>query len=699
MPTISLPQQLTRTGRLTFGAPSRFTLTPDGTRLLFLRSRGGEDPAGCLWALDCADGTERLLVDPAELLGGGEEQLCEEERTRRERTREQGAGIVGYATDAAVELAVFALSGSLWTVDVATGAARRLPAPGPVGDPRPDPTGRHIAYLGGGALRVIGADGSGDRALAAPDGPDVVLGAAEHVAAESMGRRRGYWWAPDGSRLLVARVDTSAVALWHLADPAHPDRRPRAVRYPGAGSPNADVSLWLADLTGHRTEVRWDRAAFEYLTAAGWDAHGPFAAVQSRDQRTTRLLALDPADGATRILHERRDEHWVQLVPGLPARTEGGLLLGSVDRDGTRRLTVGGVPVTDEGLQLRAVLGVDGERVLFTAGEDPTEIQLWSYRADQGVRRLSAEPGLHDGLLRAGTLVHTARTPDRPGSRTRVLRLDDAGAPAGPDVPLASHAAQPVLALRVTRSTVGPRELRTLLFLPSWHRPGDDPLPVLVDPYAGPGLQKVTADQSAHMFVSQWFAEQGFAVLVTDGAGTPGRGPRWEREIHGDFLGPVLDDQVAALHEMVRRHRELDPGRVGVRGWSFGGTLAAAAVLRRPDVFHAAVAGGAVSDQRLYDTHWRERYLGHPDTFPEHYRACSLLHDAPKLTRPLLLVHGLADDNVFVANTLRLSAALLAAGRPHEVLPLSEVTHAAPAGDGYARLLGHQLEFLRRHLA
>jgi dipeptidyl-peptidase-4 len=221
---------------------------------------------------------------------------------------------------------------------------------------------------------------------------------------------------------------------------------------------------------------------------------------------------------------------------------------------------------------------------------------------------------------------------------------------------------------------------------------------VLLDPYSGPGMQKVTAEQNSHAFVSQWFAEQGFAVLVTDGRGTPGRGPVWEREVYGDIFGPVLEDQVTALTEAAARYPELDLDRVGIRGWSYSGALAALAVLRRPDVFRVAVAGAAVSDQRMYDTYWRERTLGHPDEHPERYDACSLLLEAPKLSRPLLLIHGLDDDNVFPANTLRLSSALLAAGRPHDLLLLTGVTHHARDETVYENLLLHQARFLRQHL-
>jgi dipeptidyl-peptidase-4 len=698
MATISLPRQLARTQWFTLGVPGHFTVAADGSAVLFLRSRGGDDPVSCLWVLEPDSGAERLLADPAELLGGAEEELPEAERFRRERDRTYASGIVGYAADDAARLVAFTLSGGLWTVDAAAGLARRLPTAEGVVDPRPDPTGQRIAYVADGALRVVEADGTGDRALAEPDGPDVTFGLAEHVAAESMGRSRGYWWAPDGEQLLVARVDSTPVGLWYIADPADPAKSPQAVRYPSAGTANAEVTLWITGLDGARTLVRWDREAYEYVPAAGWDQHGPFVTVLSRDQRTLSWLGIDPATGGVWPLAwpggEQHDECWVQLVPGLPARLRDGSMISHADRLGTRHLTVNGRFVTPPGLQLRDVLGADEREVLYTASpaDDPTQTQLWRYRTGDGTRQLSSEPGVHTGVRRGGTLVHVARSADRPGSRVTVQRA------GGPAVPVASLAEPPVLGLHATPLVLGPRELRSVLYLPSWYRPDGGKLPVLLDPYAGPGMQKVTAEQNAESFISQWLAEQGFAVLVTDGRGTPGRGPLWEREVYGDIFGPVLEDQVAALEAAARERPELDLGRVGIRGWSFSGALAVVAVLRRPDVFAAAVAGAAVTDQRLYDTNWRERFLGHPDRYPERYDACSLLLEAPKLARPLLLIHGLADDNVFPVNTLRLSSALLAAGRPHEVLLLSGATHHVSDEATSENLHWHQVRFLRRHL-
>jgi dipeptidyl-peptidase-4 len=220
---------------------------------------------------------------------------------------------------------------------------------------------------------------------------------------------------------------------------------------------------------------------------------------------------------------------------------------------------------------------------------------------------------------------------------------------------------------------------------------------VLLDPYGGPHAQRVLATRSAWL-EPQWLADQGFAVLVVDGRGTPGRDPAWEREVRLDLVGPILDDQVDALHAAAEAEPDLDLTRVGIRGWSFGGWLAALAVLRRPDVFAVGIAGAPVTDWALYDTFYTERYLGTPQDNPEAYRLHSLLDDAPSLTRPLLLIHGLADDNVVAAHTLRLSQRLTEAGRPHSVLPLTGVTHMTPQEAVAENLLLLQVEYLKRNL-
>jgi dipeptidyl-peptidase-4 len=277
---------------------------------------------------------------------------------------------------------------------------------------------------------------------------------------------------------------------------------------------------------------------------------------------------------------------------------------------------------------------------------------------------------------------------DEPGSTTQVVD--------GPTIE--SLAQQPLVAPRPTLHHFTEHALATAVLLPAGRSAGDGGplLPVLLDPYGGPHAQRVLRAHNSYL-TSQWFADQGFAVVVIDGRGTPGRGSEWERSVLHDLATLPLDDQVAALQAAAEEH-PLDLDRVAIRGWSFGGYLAALAVLRRPDVFHAAIAGAPVTEWRLYDTHYTERYLGDPSADTTAYAANSLLPLADELTRPLLLIHGLADDNVVAAHTLQLSNALLTAGKPHEVLPLVGVTHMTPQEVVAEHLLLHQLDFLQRSL-
>ncbi|MFC7343603.1 S9 family peptidase [Saccharopolyspora griseoalba] len=689
MSSASFPRRSARTQGFTLGAPRSFTVVGDGARVLFLRSASGTDRTTALWALDTASGQERLLADPAALQAA--DQVTAAEQARRERARERATGITGYSTDRSGELVVFPLSGRLFTADVNTGATRELPAEQPVADPRPSPDGARIAYLAGGALRVIEADGTGDRAIAEPDGPDVSWGAAEFIAAEEMQRYRGYWWSPDGSRLLAARVDESPVDHWYLGDPNQPDRVPTATRYPAAGTANAEVGLAVFHLDGRRTDVEWDRSDYPYLVTAHWSEHGsPLLAVQTRDQRTQLVLALDPGTGATTELHRDTDERWIDVLPGWPAWNPSGELVRIEAAEGAYRLVVGDKPWTGAPLQVRGIVDV-GEDVLISASEgDPAEVHLHRVTA-AGAERLTTGAGVHAGTRGGEVLVVSSTTLDQPRSSTVVSRGQHRVAE------IANHAEEHGLDLNVRLLRLGDRELRSALLLPSDHRPGDGPLPVLLDPYGGPHAQRVLARQQGYL-TSQWFADQGFAVLVTDGRGTPGRGPVWDREIAGDLAGPPLQDQVDALRAAAVEHPELDLERVAIRGWSFGGYLAALAVLRRPDVFHAAVVGAGVVDWRLYDTHYTERYLGDPNTSPEVYEANSLLGDAAELQRPMLIVHGTVDDNVVLAHALRLSGALTAAGRPHQMLPLPGVSHMPTDETTAENLLLLQVDFLRKSL-
>ncbi len=687
--TDTFPRQHARTQRFTLGSPRNVTVAPDGSRVAFLRSAGPEDAVTSLWAIDLPDGVERVVADPAVLLAGDPTDLPPEERVRRERARESAAGITGYATDARHRVAAAALAGQLVLADLESGVSSMVAVPGAVIDPRPDPTGARVAWVDGRQLWIAeSADPSSARVLAGEDDPEVRWGVAEFAAAEEMDRFRGFWWAPDGTALLATRVDDSPVQRWWISDPAHPDRPPTEVAYPAAGTPNAAVTVWILRLDGARTEVTWDRQELPYLSEASWDEHGPLLALHPRDQRAIEVRAVDPTSGATEALWTDHDDAWVERAPGTPARLADGRLVVCSDGRGHRELIVGGASVTDSDLHVRTVAHVGPDHVVFTANpiDDATGTSVWRW-TDDGLQQLTADDGVHSAIVGGDTIVVRRSTIDDHAPTVSVI-----GGPV-----IRSNVATPLVTPVVTIRHVGERRLATALLLP--HDTLDDArLPVLLDPYGGPHAQRVVQTQAAYL-TSQWFADQGFAVVVIDGRGTPGRGSAWERAIHGDLAGPTLEDQIDGLQALAAEDPRLDLSRVAIRGWSFGGYLAALAVLRRPDIVHAAVAGAPVTEWRLYDTFYTERYLGQPDTDAAAYDASSLLPDAGKLERPLLLVHGLADDNVVSAHTLQLSSALLAHGRPHQVLPLTGVTHMANQEDVAENLLLFQLAFLRDALS
>ncbi len=654
--------------------------------MAFLRSPSGSDPNAALWVYDVAEDRERIVFDP----GSDEEPLTPQERDRRERTGERQAGVVAFATDRDLSVATFVLGGRLMLADLREGGARILEPVGPAFDARPDPTGAAVAYVHDGALHILGVTEGSDRRLVHDDDPAVQWGLAEFVAAEEMGRQRGYWWAPDGGRLLVARVDERAVPEWHVASPIEPAVTPRVVRYPQAGGPNAIVTLHVVGLDGGVVDVAWDRDGFEYLGAVSWTDEGPpLALVQSRDQHDIQVLAIDPATGATEIAWSDHDDTWTQLVPGVPAWLPGGRLLTAAHRDDARRLLIDDEPVTPPGLQVVGVVDA-GDDVVFRATEEPTEVHVWRLARDGGLERLSHEPGVHAAAAGGGLLVMVSETSDRSLPES-VLSRD--GAPAHT---FGRSAETPVISGAPTFLSLGEAELRAAVLTPGGAEPSA-PLPVLLDPYGGPGHGRVVRAQRA-LLESQWLADQGFVVIVADGRGTPNRGVAWEQAVHHDLVDLALADQVAALEAAGDRFAFVDRSKVAIRGWSFGGYLTLAALLRRPDVFHAGIAGAPVVDMRMYDTHYTERYLGNPASHPEAYANANLVEDAENLQGELLIVHGIADDNVYVAHSLRMSKALMEAGRGHSMIPLSGITHRPTDERAAESMLMIEVAFLRRAL-
>lgn len=691
------------TARFTHGAPRAFAFGDEGRLLWFLRSTGPTDSLDSLWVMDTATGAETRLADPREL-SPEPAPLPVTERRLRERTRLVAAGIGSYALSGSGRSAVFALYGRLYevTCDGAgqpVGGPKEVPAAGPVFDPRANADGSRTAYVTTGS-------GSGPDALyTVPGGrvsPDdgARWGVAEFAAAEELGRSRGHWWSPDGEALLAARVDETALQRRWFADPAHPELPAEDFAYPEAGGPNADVQLWVLGPGDSRVRLDWDAETYPYVSDVAWpsgDTAAPeiLLTVQDRLQQRVLLLSADPATGRTRELSRTTHPQWVDPLPGTPARLADGRMLTCADTPGggARALAVDGALLTGDGLQVRRVAGTHEGRLLIEAGQrDPSEQQVLLLDPSTGeLTPLADGPGVHGVQAAAGALLLTSADAD--GIR-RLVRTADGreSSPADLSEPL-PYRVVPVLE-RVTELGIP-----TALVLPRGHVPGTR-LPVLVDAYGGPGYQDISAEPRRWQ-AKQWWADQGFAVVTIDNRGTPYVSPAFTHAMYRGFSDVTLEDQVAALQALGARHPDLDLTRVGVRGWSYGGYLSALGVLRRPDVFHAAAAGAAPTDFRQYDTAYTERYLGLPQEQPpsaDAYERDSLLADAPKLTRPLLLVTGLADDNVHPSHTLRLSRALTDAGRAHQLLALPGVTHMTPGGVR-EKVMALELAFFRRELA
>ena len=445
--------------------------------------------------------------------------------------------------------------------------------------------------------------------------------------------------------------------------------------------------------------------------------------------------------GSTRVLEKHSNAYWLDLIHGTPAFTPNGRLIcvmNDMDAD-TNRLTVDGVPFTPAGLQVRDVLNVTDDDVLCVVQRTPELLPddslpfLWqSNAADHDARSFDVVSIRYDGTWEPLTYAPGQWTMSRAGNGCVVTGrgMDDATAQMqhcmnivttdenGTDVasmvvsPIENHAETPGFTPNVHFTRLGERGLYAAIVLPSASSEyaRADTLPVLMKPYGGPGFQQVVENQSFY-WDAQWWADQGYIVVTADGRGTTGRGPKWDRAIYETMKSVTLEDQVDAVRALpealstlaAQENKESsettipqpDLNRVAMIGWSYGGFLSALAVLEAPETFAAACAGAPPTDWTLYDTHYTERYLG---LDPAVYERNSIISDAPQLDRPLMLIHGFADDNVTIAHSLRLSQALMAAGRKHTFLPLTGITHMTDDETVAENLLILQRDFLAEAL-
>ncbi|HWV39765.1 MAG TPA: DPP IV N-terminal domain-containing protein [Vulgatibacter sp.] len=713
-PSIADPgflEQYAATHRFRLGRPTSIRLTPGGDAVLFLRS-GPRSFVNDMWSHDPATGEEKVLLTAEGILEGKAENLTAEELARRERMRLTTRGIASYRLSDDGARILVPLSGRLFVIDRETGRTVELPRDGgsPI-DPRFSPDGQKVAVVRDGDLWVIDVAAGTQRRLTVRSGPRVTNGLAEFVAQEEMDRYEGYWWSPDGRHLAFQETDTSGVEDAYIADPARPQAEPASWPYPRPGKENAAVRLGVVPVSGGKpTWIRWDRDRYPYLATVKWRANAPLTiVVQNRIQSESLVLAVDPSTGHTRTLLVERDDAWVNLDQDVPRwLPDGSGFLWTTERNGAWQLELRGRDgalvraLTPPELGYRRLVAVDAERrvAVVAASKNPTERHLYRVSLDPGpdgrqadAVALTTDPGEHDGVFsRDGTTwVHLLSS--LAGEQRHTIRRGD-GAPLGEVRSVAE--APPFRANLELVELANQRQMRAAVVRP---RNFDPRLryPVIVYVYAGPHAQVVTASRERWL-LQQWIADHGFVVVSMDGRGTPARGREWERAIRGSFIDVPLADQVDGLQALGARFPELDLARAGIYGWSYGGYFSSLAVMKRPDVYAAAVAGAPVTDWLDYDTHYTERYLGLPEAHPERYESSSVLAYAKDLSRPLLLIHGTADDNVYFSHSLRLSDALFRAGKPHEFLPLAGFTHMVPDPLVTTRLYDRIVSFFAQHL-
>jgi dipeptidyl-peptidase-4 len=692
--------------------------SPDGKLVTYLQGSAESKDRLDLWAHDIATGRNALLVDSRSLVAD-EGTLSPEEEARRERQRTVAlAGIVDYQFSADSRLLLIPIAGDLFLYDLkaprAGSAVRRLTSTAAAEtDARFSPRGRFVSFVREQNLYVIEVATGRETAVTREGAGLVSFGMAEFIAQEEMDRDTGYWWSPDERMIALTRVDESTVDEVERFEIYAETVRVIRQRYPAAGRPNARVDLWVATLAGSATSLRELPAAAAsegYLARVAWFPDSRALAVQrqTRDQKRLELLKVDVARGTAQQLLEERSDTWVELhdeltfLKGQPAflwasYRSGHKHLYLYDLDGKllRPVTAGEWMVVGDSRE-RAIEGVDEAKglVYFTANRD-TPIERHLYAApltgssdtagiEARIRRLTEGAGWHSVSMAgdAQRWLDTFSTPDTPpsltlrhttGKRPSALVANTLGA-GHPYAPyLAAHRTPEFGTLRAADGQVMHfTMLKPLGFDPSKR------YPVIVEVYGGPGVQRVQRAWGG--YYRQYLAQQGFVVFMLDNRGSGNRGRAFETALYHRMGSIEIEDQVKGV-DYLRSLTFVDPARIGVWGWSYGGYMALMAMVRAPEHFAAGVSGAPVTDWRLYDTHYTERYMGvpeagSPESNPEGYRDGNVMTHAAALKGPLLVMHGMADDNVLFTHSTALFKRLQDLGKPFEVMPYPGSKHA-----------------------
>ena len=689
--------------------PRALRLSPDGALLTSLRPRDDDRERFDLWAVDTASGAARMLVDSTKF-GGGE--LSEAEKMQRERARIGGSkGIVAYDWAPDGKSILVPLDGDLY-VAALDGSVRRLTnTPQGELDATVSPKGRYVSFVRDQNLFVTELGSGVERRLTRDGGGTLSWGLAEFVAQEEMDRTRGAWWSPDETRIAVARVDESGVEVVSRAAIGAEGTQVFDQRYPRAGKPNADVQLFILRTDGPGV-VKVDLGGNPdiYLARVDWSADGKALYVQreSRDQKTLDLLRVDPATGGASIVFSEKSKTWLNLHDNFRALADGSILWSS-ERDGFSHLYrfAGGkwTQLTSGKWMVNKVVGVDeaGARVYFTGNrESPIEQQLYAVPLAGGPVTLLTEPGWWNGVTmsrdasRAIVARSNANQPeqiylaDAQGQRLRWIEENRVEG----DHPYAPYLAAHVKPVFGTIRAADGSLLQTKLLMPRLAE--GEKAPVFVQVYGGPGAgRQVTNAWGGGL--QQYLVQHGWIVFSVDGRGTPDRGKAFEDPIYRAMSGVEVDDQIAGVN-WLKAQPFVDPKRIGVYGWSYGGYMTLRLLERAPGVFAAGVSGAPVTKWELYDTHYTERYMGTPQAEAAAYAKSSALEHAGDIADPLLLIHGMADDNVVFENSTALMAKLQGAAKPFETMVYPGQTHRVAGPKVSVHLWTTILNFLDRNV-
>jgi dipeptidyl-peptidase-4 len=670
-------------------------LSPDGKLVSYLKARDDDKDRFDLWAYDVARARHRLLVD-SRTLAGADRALSAEEEARRERQRTSAySGIVEYSFAPDSRQLLIPLNGDLYVYDLARKpeeAVRRLTqTEGYETDSRFSPRSNYVSFVRDQNLYVIGLGDGRERAVTRDGGGLISYGMAEFIAQEEMHRDTGYWWSPDERHIVLARVDETPVAEVERFEIQATGARLVRQRYPATGQANARVSLIVADLAADsRLDLDLGPAGDVYLPGVDWfpDSRGIAVQRQSRDQKTLDLLRVDPLSGRSRVLLTERSEHWVPLHHELTFLQKSPQFLWASSRsghqhlylhanDGTllRQITTGDFQVVGESPE-PAIRAVDehARRVYFVANlAGPAQRQLYWVSLDkpEAPRAVSQGEGWHSAAMAkdASVYVDTFSNTETP----RNVSLRSAGGALLTELlpnkldashPYAPYAAEHVRAEFGSIAAADGQKLQYKLLRPRTLAPGGK-YPVIVDVYGGPGAQR--AINAWGSLFHQYLVQHGYVVFTLDNRGSGMRGTQFETAL-GLRMGHVeVQDQLKGV-EFLRTLPYVDGRRIGMYGWSYGGYMTLMCLMQAPDAFAAGVAGAPVTDWALYDTHYTERYLSTPQLNPEGYRQSNVLEYAAQLRRPLLLVHGMADDNVLFAHSTALMKKLQDLQKPFDLM-------------------------------